>query len=220
MSFAVVNHRRAFTSSPSHLYRYVWLYALIIDIVYTLLYTVSIARIIHGWPAYTISTANTDGGPRDGYHGTKVPPTMLNLFFDVVKLSEGWSRLVEEDSSCRSKSIGRRLYTVCIRWWRLRAAFACVIYYFIISCRTPLGWLGVGGEVRELYIFIRTAGFTLLFVVIALNTRFCLAVITLAHAKLHYTWTNVRWGWTQRVGGNPSPKKTNHSFCVHDDVIE
>lgn len=58
---------------------------------------------------WTQSTANTDAGS-SGYHGIKLLPAMLNLFFDVVqKLSEGWSRLAEKDSPCRGESIGRQL---------------------------------------------------------------------------------------------------------------
>lgn len=58
---------------------------------------------------WTQSTVNTDAGSR-GYHGIKLLPAMLNLFVDVVKPSEGWSRLAEKDSSCRGESIGRQLH--------------------------------------------------------------------------------------------------------------
>lgn len=80
---------------------------------------------------WTQSTVNTDAGSF-GYHGIKLLPAMLNLFFDVVKLSEGWSRMAEKDSSA-NRSVGN-----CTYYSLRRAAFACVIYYFIMSW-TPLG---------------------------------------------------------------------------------
>jgi len=111
--------------------------------VYTLLYTVSLARIIHGWP---VDTKHRKHGCRFASLPWYQASTDNIKFILWRRETIGGLVAVGRGRLIVSQRIDRWtiVYIVCIRWWRLRAAFARVIYYFIISYRTPLGLLGVG----------------------------------------------------------------------------
>jgi len=152
------------------------------------------------------------------YIVTMVPASFKFILWRSETIGGLVSRLAKEDSSCRSESIGRRPYTTAVlSLHQMTTAPAAVQFrmrYLLLHniLTTPIGWLGVGwlvgGEVRApSCIFIKTAGFTLLFVVIAMSTRFCLAVITLAHAKLNSL--DKRPPWTDSEGRRKTLTRKN-----------